>query len=261
MMLYCIGVYIANVFVNRNMDISATLSASDLYVLNEWGDYYIYLSTLFPCIVVFPFAFSNFEDKTTKISFLFQTRMGNRNYYYSQMIVCFLGTFALFFIPVLANAILTHLTFFETGNTYYGFIYTHGYCASLLGTDVFVNTSNIKFPFLKLFILNPFIYNILYTFLFGVFAGIFGVFNLACSYYLKRFKISLFFINYLIFYAGSMIDSLLGQSEQYVDTLFLDYVSVGIGMGKSIWFIVISCTVLLIFSILSMRRVMTRDKL
>lgn len=261
MMLYAIGVYLVNVYVNLNTDISATISASSLFVGNEKGDYYRYLEALFPFIVLFPFSFSYLNDKKTKMGCLLQTKMGNRNYYLSQMITCFLGGTSILFIPLILNLILTSTTFLETGYTYFGLYNTSGYCNTLLGNDTAINTVNSGMTFLSLYILSPFLYNFLYTLIISLFAGLISIFGLACSFYVKKYTITLFIINYLLFLIGSVVNNILYYSTTYLNTNFLDYVSVNTQIGKSYLFFFAFCSILFIFSVRKMHQMSQLDQL
>jgi len=259
MIVYVLGVYLLNVRANLYNDISATLSASSLFVLDEMGDYFRYLQNLFPFIVLFPYSFSHLEDKKTRMGSLLQTRMGNKYYYLSQMAACFFGGMLLFFVPLLINLVLTNITFIETGYTYYGYYNDNGYCETLLGTNVLIQTVSSGMSFLKCYIFSPLLYDIMYTFFISLFAGIISIFGLACSYYIKKNKITLFIINYLLFLCTTILDRITYSSNQYLNTKLLDYVSVSTIMGKSTLFFLGVCFFLFVFSILSMRRMSQID--
>jgi len=261
MMLYALGVYLLNVHANLHMDISSTLSASSLFVLDEMGEYFRYLQNLFPFLVLFPYSFSYLEDKKTRMGSLLQVRMSNKYYYLSQMVSCFLGGMLLFFVPLLLNLILTNITFIETGYTYYGYYNDYGYCSDLLGTNATIPTVNTGMSYLGVYLTSPFLYSLMYTLFISLFAGLFSIFGLSCSFYIKNNKITLLIINYLLFLGGTILNNISNSSNMYLNTKLLDYVSINTIMGKSTLFFLGVCSILFVFSIISMCRMTRVDQL
>lgn len=261
MMLYTLGVYLINVYLNMDKDISATLSASSLFVLDEMGYFFWPFESMFPFLILFPYSFSYLNDKKTKMGMLLQVKMGNKNYYRSQMLACFFGGFLILFIPFIMNLILTNITFIETGYTHYGYYNDSGYCEYLLGSTVIVPTANTGMSFLQCYIISPFLYDVLYTFFISIFAGLLSIFGLACSFYVKHNKITLFIITYLLFLGTTILDTRLYNSSRYVNTRIMDYVSVNVSYGKSTWLFLGFCFVLFLFSIMGARRMSRLDQL
>ncbi len=261
MMLYALTVYLLNIYSNMNMDISAILSASSLFILNDRGNYFWYFDSLFPFLVLFPFSFSYLNDKKTKMGMLLQVKMGAKDYYRSQMIACFLGGFLILFVPLMMNLILTNTTFIENGYTNFGYYNDIGYCQQLIGSMITIPTANTGMSFLEVYIFSPFLYNVLYTFFISIFAGLLGIFGLACSYLVKYNKVTLFIITYLLFLGTTKLNTQLSNSNQYVNTRLLNYVSVNISFGRSAWFFLGVCLILFLFSMIGVWRMSRLDQL
>lgn len=253
-LLYNLVSYVLTVLVNRNVDLSMMYSADSVYAGNSLAQVFDIFSKLFPFLVIFPFSFSYIDDRNLKIHSYLLSRTTKRDYYLSKMINCFIGTFIIIFIPFLINLLLCHLTFPQNHNTFFGEYNWRNYFRSLVGSnvDVDINTKYTGLSFLKLYLYSPFLYNIFYNFLLSSFAGLMGIFSLSCSFIIKKYKILLFIPTYLIFYLGSIMDTVICNSgKSYFCTALMQYVSVGNTIGLSLIFILVFIVALMIFSLLS----------
>lgn len=261
MMFYSLGIYLTNVYLNINKDITTIYSADALFIGVTDSNYFHYFRELFPFLVVFPFAFSYIEDVNVKIYPFLISRMSSKMYYISKLITSFLGGFLIIFIPFLINQFLLLITFKINGYTYFGSIYDMNYCKNLLGTNVIPEVKNVGLPFLRLYIFNPIIYNFLFTIILSVFSGIMSMFSLVCSYWSKKYKILLFFSLYFIFFFFRTINNILEQYDIYLNTTLLDYVSVNSNYGKNYFLFILFCSLILVISIYKTLQMSNQDHL
>ena len=73
---------------------------------------------LIPFLIVLPYGFSYISETRTGVKNYVQVRGSRKNYYYSQLCVCFLSVFLVFFVPLMINIGLNGVFFPVNGNNY-----------------------------------------------------------------------------------------------------------------------------------------------
>ena len=74
-------------------------SADTLYIGNSGGILWNFFDLLFPFLIILPYSLSFTKESKSGVLLYVQTRGIRKNYYFSQAIVCFMGTFVAFIIP------------------------------------------------------------------------------------------------------------------------------------------------------------------
>lgn len=261
MMIYSLGVYLINLYTSSGKDVSTLHSAVSLYVGSSIGEYFHYFSSIFPFIVVFPFAFSYLNDKSVNIIPFVMTRMGSNYYYSSKLIAAFIGGVLIILIPFAINLLLLTITFPHNDNTYFGFFHDINYGSRLLGTNVIVSSAGKGLPFLQLYMTSPLLHSCLYLVFLSLFSGLLSIFALACSYWISKYKVLVFIPVYLLFFMCNTLDNFLFKSQNYLNTILLDYVTVDVSPGKHALFFIPFCFVILFFSLYRSWQVSLKDQI
>jgi hypothetical protein len=190
MCLIAAGIFVANCVIAYGSDRYDLLSADQLFIGRDTL-YSTIIRLLVPLVAAIPFADSYFSEKQSNtIPTLLVRAKTARHYYFSKIVVVFLASIAVFLIPFLLNMGLNRLVFpgnsmrdvlgWQTSETWY-------HDASL--------AHQILFP--DLFVLHPYLYNLLFTGMLSLFSGLIGVFTFAASFFVKKnrvFLVALFFI-------------------------------------------------------------------
>ena len=248
---YCLICYIINVLHSINVDLSMILSADSLFSLNSNASMWSVFNVIFPYIVILPFSFSYIDDNNSNIHPYFMQRVGKKQYFIGKIIVSFIGGFIIIFVPFAVNLLLHHITFPDNHNTFWGIYNTLGYCNALTGSDVIVSTQQKGLLFLKLYLYNPFLYNLLFLVICSIFSGILSMLSTSFSYICSKNKIVIFLPVFLFFYLGSIADDIFYGSNNYINCNWLDYVSVDLFYGKNIILFLLIILFFLMFIIIT----------
>lgn len=205
-------------------------SADTLFIGNSGGLIWQFLALVFPFIIALPYSFSFLNEQKSGVQMYVQSRKTRKEYYYGQLVTCFLGTALLFLIPFLLNILLNALAFPVNGNDY---ISTHdsfdsNWANAIMG-DGFYRQTLYKGMMLKEVVIEyPQIYNVLYTFWISIVSGIMAMFTYTVSLILQKKAIYLLLVNYLIFSIFSVVDRIVETvSYVYVNINLTDYLSNG----------------------------------
>jgi len=249
-MIYALLTYFIHLISYINIDVSVMLSSDALFIGNEDNPLFNLFIKVFPFIVVFPFAFSNILDREVNILPLLCTRMTKSHYYWSKLITSFIGGFLIILIPFLINLLLLKITFPNNNNSHFGPYNSLTYIQDLTGSNVYVSTVSTGLPFLKLYLYSPLLYNLFFTIMLALFAGILSMFALSFSLWIKKYKVILLIPIFLLFYLSDIADHLSYNLKYYINFRLLDYVTINTSFGKLPWFFIAFCLSLLIFSVL-----------
>lgn len=258
---FCLVSYINNVVMTLHNDISVAYSADSLFALSNTNSFWNIFESIFPYLIVFPFAFSFLEDINIKINPYFMHRLGKNNYFIGKTIVCFLGGFLIIFIPFLVNLGLCHITFPNNNNTFFGYYNTNNYCRTLIGSNVVTNTEQKGLPFLKLYLYSPLLYNFVYLLIASIFSGIMGMFSLSFSFFYKKSKILLFVPPFLFFYFGRLLDSVSYRSQRYINYNWMNYICVDSFYGKKLSLFLLVIFIIISFIIASLIFICRKEEL
>lgn len=202
---------------------------------------------IFPIIVLLPFSFSILNDEDIQIGTIYQSRANYTKYYISKVISAFFGSLIIMFFPCLLNLIQVYLTFPTSGRVMEGFYissssYTHTIFNMITSSS---NTSGI--PFASIVFSHPFLYDLVYTLLFSLYAGVVGIFGVSISTVFKpKFKILLFLPYIIVNLTVNRITAAIGKN--YLSNPILYVLPNTIGFN---WYFFVSyISALMIISIL-----------
>ena len=221
MLILCFGYYL---FIwslaMKQTDKSHICSAQSAVILCGDGNAPMVwiVEMLFPFLALLPNSFSYLNDKQLRMDNIYISRAGKMQYYFSKVVVCFIATFLVFFVPCLMNLIQAYITFPTNGTLLSGLdISTTAHDWYILkSSDVNLdrNEGNVA-PLLSLLLNHPFVYDLIYTIVFSAYAGLIGVLGLSLSYrFNPKWKL-LLFLPYLIF--SKLIENMIPILYQKLD--------------------------------------------
>ena len=147
-------------------DPSSVITSFEAFILCVPSGLLSYLELLFPFLCALPFSFSILTDKAANTDTLLCAYCGKRRYIISKITAAFIGSFLIFFVPLMINGCLNYLIFDNS-------------MGALLAAA-------------------PFLYSMLHAFMFSLMSGVFGVLALACSVFCRRNKVLTFGVGFLI---------------------------------------------------------------
>ena len=202
-----------------------------LYWGNGYTSGFATFSTIYPFLIVIPFATSFIDDLSRKTYLPMTLRGDKQKYILGKYIAVFIGNFLMIFVPFLLNLILCFALYDKNSVTPFGDRWLGNLDGVLYGTNIVYDTPCKKTLFADVFFDNPFFYHILYLLLFAFITGMLGVFVMAISMWMKKFKILLFVPVYVLMsIAGtytsiSLNKAISNPNRTFINFNILDYVS------------------------------------
>ncbi len=262
MMILCVGYTVYNALIYSSNDRTTSVDSTFAYVFYGSNQLLSILVILLPVIAVLPFSTIHTSNRALHLPALFLTRFGIKNYYFSQMLCSFVGSFIVAFLPLLTNIILNNI-FFE--NTKYDGWNT--YFSALTQISPKLLSQETNFPdtiiFAKLFFEIPVLYTLLSAFALSIFIGLWGVFSYAVSIWIERFAIlsalPMEIVVFLGLQQGNEAEASI--SHNFINLNIMDYFTVNSLMGKNYLIPLGFCLFLLIISVVMIHRKEKRDQL
>ena len=156
--LIACGSFLVEVVANSKVDRSAILSASEVAcsygISTGWGIF----STLWPFLVVLPFATSFVEDKKNQCVSVAVSRGSYETYLGSKVIASGLGSASVVFIPLLVNLLLCYIVFPHNHNVVFASYQGRMYAPVLLGENRLYASYASTYFLLPLYLASPFLY-------------------------------------------------------------------------------------------------------
>lgn len=243
-------------------------AANTLYVGNAMGVAWKYIQLLFPFLVIFPYGMSFYEEARDGTILYIQIRNGRKQYYISQLIVCFIGGFLIIAIPFIINILLNTIIFPADANDYVSTYnkYTDNWIGSITGSSVIFPVWSKGYLLKGMFVNHPQLYNVLFALLSGGVAGIMSMLAYAFSLFVKKGRLFIFFLVYLFFQIFSMIDSVMfnrwDETNTYVCTNITMYISNGLlQVGRVYWIFYIFLLFVVLFVIKIVKRRISEDEI
>jgi len=174
-------------------DKSSVMSSFEAFILCDPSSLLGYVKLLFPFLCALPFSFSILTDKLTSSDTLYCAYAGKKRYVFSKIIAVFFGSFIIFFVPFLCELALNYLIF---DNSIGADIFNPNW--NFTGKAVLRSTDYPSLAFANLLAFSPFLYSLLYAFLFSLMSGVFGVFALATSVFCRRNKAMTFISGFVL---------------------------------------------------------------
>ena len=211
MTLVSVGYFIFKCIYYFGYDITSVLSAKYLYIGSRYtGAISYFIELLIPFIVAIPFADSLFEERKRKTIQFCLSRTTITKYYFSKLLVVFVGGILIVLIQFLINIILNAITFpVDSSFTAHNLSIHNSYTFETL----------IKTILLKNFFAgNMNAYNCIYMVMFSVAGGLFSVITYQLSLFYKKSRIFLLMIFYGVYIFSQAATMALGYNEYHIST-------------------------------------------
>ncbi|MBR1393423.1 MAG: hypothetical protein IJ561_06260 [Ruminococcus sp.] len=263
-LLYVMYIFVQQFWFKSMNDIDvfdyADLGAVHSGFLNESGERQLdTLLFFFPFIAVLPFSFSLYVDKSTRISDIVISRCGRRRYYFSKLMTAFVGSFLIFFIPIMVSYVLTHI-FYAPGMLN---LFDPNYGEATAGGKDFLSMRDTT---LELIFFSPFLGETFAAFLFSLYAGACGMLALALSNCFGRVSVLIFVPVYVLTKLFELGQSVIKVKYDY--TYFqLDPVKYAVissdnpFYGRPIWLYALTVGAIILLSAVMTLIVSRRDRL
>ena len=228
--LVACGAFLAEVVANWRLDRSAILSAGEVTALYGIGRGWNVFSALWPFLVVLPFATSFPEDRKNQCLAPVVTRSSYGDYLSSQVLASGLGSASVVFLPLLLNLLLCYLAFPSNHNIKLASYQGNMYAAVLLGENRLYTSLGTTYFLLPLYFFSPFLYQMMYLTVLGLFSGLCGAAVTALSFRCFQSKILLFLplyaVSVITLYArGIWMNAALHSGARYFDPYLCDYLA------------------------------------
>lgn len=258
---YILLTYVYYVIHYWGNDLSTIPSPSAAFALQASSKFFDIYINIVPFLAVLPFAMSFIDDNKNMLLPMLQIRSGVKTYYISKGIVCFIGGFVCFFIPLLIGILLNHLTFPNSGITFIGDFYDMNFDTQITGANVLIDTNWAGMWFPRLFINSPGIYNFLFCIIFSVCMGIFDTFIYVISFILKKQKLLLLLPLFLLISCLNIADQFSLEHTPYICYKTLLYVTVNAMYGKNPMYLYVFFLFIISFIFLGIYRQIHKDQL
>lgn len=226
-----------------------------------WGNYYTrgfsIFSTIYPFLLVVPFATSVLDDVSKRTCTGIFLRGDRKSYVIGKYIAVFAGNFLIIFIPFLLNLLLCFGIYGSNARTPFGERRLGNLDNMLYGTRKAYHTLSNKLLFADIFDKNPFLFYFLYLLLLAFLTGMLGVFVMSVSMWMRRYKIFLFLPVYILMRIGSTYTSmslnraLANPNRTFVNLNLTDYAA-PFGLGGCYYPILIGFMALIaVFAVVS----------
>lgn len=197
------------------------------------------LIQLYPLLVVYAAGFSLAREYQLGIRVYLVSRLGNFKYHVSRYLSVFLVTMIIFTVPFLLEIFLNCMSFplSATGNLANLSFYDSNYRN---GLDLYFMKSICLY--------SPYLYAVTGTLLFGAVSGLFGVFTVAVSSFIKvKYNVFLFLPVYAALNLSTILESRFPKDAPSIQ--WYDYILFFNDEKKNISYLVTGIFVLVLFSI------------
>ncbi len=218
-------------------------------------------------VISLPFASSYITDRHYRTAAYLLSRGNRADYLRAKLTMCFIGGALLVLIPLLMDAVLCAAAFPNNGNYLFGEEGTANYAGFLTGANQTYRSVSPAIWFLRLFLISPWLYCLLYILLFSVFAGGMSMVVFAVSCWLPVHKI------FLIFPAGAILFLLRAADEHlffqamgdsgttYVNLSVVDYFLPFSRGGQSPWVLLGVVLSAVVFCGISLRHLQNKEQI
>lgn len=264
MFAYAYAAFIYSLSQNQGVDLAMMKDASQLVCFSDFHRLWYYFYLVYPFLVVLPFATSYVEDYQNRLLAVYVSRISREYYYISKVIVCFLGTAVLVLIPCIINMSLCAIFLPHNNNMLIGEYQMGNYYKNLLGMNIAYSTDYPAVPMMKLFLLNPYLYNLVYLIIFSLFTGLMAALTLSFSFLLNKSKLLLFIPVFLLLRTSDLYDTfrldmaIEDVHVKYIDYSIMDYVTPSLSSGQNqlmfLFFCIALAVVVMCLTILGIKK-------
>lgn len=243
-LLYACLSFVYALNITAGQELYSIKDASQYLCFGSYFSLWYYFQSIYPFLVVLPFATSYVEDKRNHLLPLYFARTSRRVYFSSKLVACFIGTAAVILLPFLFNMVLCNLFLPHNNNTWIGEYQMLNFQGYVLGTNLVYETPYRELAFARLFLNNRLLYSFIYLVAISLFSGLLGMTMLGLSFVFSKSKILLFiplFAAQHLFqtYDTKALNDAISNGDTYTSLNILEYFIPGFSKGKSPIFLVI----------------------
>jgi len=197
MIILAIGSFFTECLYYFKLDYSELHSSDMLFYLRAYNyTYHGIMITLYPLLVVIPFADSYLIDEHFNIIPIIKTRTKIEHYYLSKMLFVFVSAFIILLIPQLLNVLLNAITFpasviGDFTNGQYGRNYVYALA---------------EFAYPKLFDSHPNLYNLLFICIFAIVGSLIATIVYCFSFYFRKSRLFIICLYFLVSHTVMLIN-------------------------------------------------------
>ena len=255
-LLYACLSFVYALNITAGQELYSIKDASQYLCFGSYFSLWYYFQSIYPFLVVLPFATSYVEDKRNHLLPLYFARTSRRVYFSSKLVACFIGTAAVILLPFLFNMVLCNLFLPHNNNTWLGEYQMLNFQGYVLGTNLVYETPYHELAFARLFLNNRLLYSFIYLVAISLFSGLLGMTMLGLSFVFSKSKILLFiplFAAQHLFqtYDTKALNDAISNGDTYTSLNILEYFIPGFSKGKSPIFLVILLGFLVLLVLIS----------
>lgn len=200
MILLILYRFIGHVYEFEGVSAATLISPTRLLLLSadehEVGTISFYFLQILPIIFVLPVGFSYYDDVKSRENIYFVSKLGKINYFIGKIAAVFIVNFLVFLLPLLLEIALNCIAFPISANG--------NYSGQGMYEDVYIQMTE-EILYTGTFIKSHYLYAILCCVIFGVIAGVMGVFTIAVSMNVRKLKVLLLLPTYiLLLFVGTL---------------------------------------------------------
>lgn len=209
LMWFVICNYVHNVFLYQGFDVSNAIQPMKLLFVSynrsyENADILMNFVMVFPFLCVMPSGFSGYSDYVTGNDDFVKARIGEEKYYLYKMVIAFMTTFIVFFVPILLEVVANYLSF-PNGKGDLCLLPTYSEMYDELKENIL---------FFGLYKKSNVAYALFMACRLSVFAGMLSVLTVAFSFVCKvRLRVFLFIPCYVFLQMGDILERLFQMGE------------------------------------------------
>lgn len=233
----------------QGTDLALIKDANQMVCFSQTNRLWLFFYYIYPFLAVLPAAASYIDDFENGLLPAYLSRTSRKDYYVSKVAACFIGTALVMFIPFLINLLFCNLFFPHNANTWYGEYQMGNYYRQLLGMNLLYRTDYAGTPMLKLLLLSPFLYNLVFLVFFSAFTGLLGALIMSVSFMFRIKRILLFIPLFLLFHAAHTFDAFifteaLSGNACYKNYKIMDYITPNLFHGQDYrMFLLFTCVI------------------
>lgn len=178
------------------------VKAIDESIMNEFSPVNKILRFIFPFVAVLPFAFSVYNDRSTRIFELQLSRSSVKKYYFSKLATALIGGFLIFFIPLLINSLLNNLFFADSVID----IFHPDYSKMSLGENTYITDNDFM---VSLAAWSPRLCELFSITLISLFGGACSMLAFSVSLFIRKIAVLIFIPAFVFVYALDTVESMI----------------------------------------------------
>lgn len=198
--------FIHNVNTYEGLDVIEMYHPMRILTLTQDSASGVIIMQMLPLLVVIACGFTYIKDRNAGIEIFEISRSGARNYFWSKIVASFLVTMCVFSVPLLVEILLNCLSFPMEAT---------GDMSNFTNYDDYLIKIIRGYFFYEVYQISPYLYAIVYCFIFGAWAGLAAAFVVAISFLpVVKARLVLFLPLYMIITGLVFLGNVLKTEKQ-----------------------------------------------